>query len=543
MIDQVRTNKMITMITWIIIIALGLVAILPLVPPAPGEARDEDFSVERAFEHIEVLAQTPRPMGSPGNANGRDIIVQELSEQGLSPQLQSIRVRNYYSRAGELIDVVNVMVRIPGTNPTGAVLLMGHHDTVPETLGANDNTSAVAILLDVARALVTGAPLRNDVILLFTDGEEPAPRYGSTAFVTEHPWAADIRFVINLEALGSTGTAMLVEMNGSTRWISTLHAQSVPHPAAYSFVTALTELIGGSNTDFATFRDLGVPGIEVAYMIGSPIYHTMSDTPDIVSKRSLYQHGTNALALVRSVGNLDLGVDHGDAEGIFFTVARFVSIRYPTSWSIPLLAIAAILIVTVGCRQRHVLRALLRSALTIGVLVGAALMVGLIWMVLARARSMMGIIESYTYLAAFATVTALLGFAVAHLFKRYIEPSQDAMGVLLVFWTLGLVSASAAPGASFLFVWPSLVGSLILFLNAIRRATRISRLIEWLVLSGITLVLFVPAVDFFYMLAQPRPGNPGSEIIPSIVIPIALIALVIELLRTFHRGLITSHSH
>jgi len=433
-----------------------------------------------------------------------------------------------------------VMVRIPGTDSTGAVLLVGHHDTVPTTLGANDDTSAVAILLDIARALVADTPLRNDVILLFTDGEEPAPRYGSTAFVTEHPWAADIRFVINLEAIGSTGAAMIVEMNGSTRWISALHAQSVPYPAAYSFITTLSELIGGSNDDFATFRDAGIPGIDVAYMLGSPIYHSMADAPNTVSRRSLYQHGTNALALTRSVGNLDLGVDHGDAEGIFFTIARFASIRFPASWSLPLIAIAGILLASVSWRQRHLLRTLLRSSLTIGVVVGAAVVAALIWMALARARATMGIVESYSYLAALSALSILLGGVAAGLFRRHIEPCQDALGILLVWWVLGLLSTLLAPGAGYLFVWPSLAGGILLLLRPEFRSSVVSRLIGWSSLCGITLLLLVPAIDFLFQLAQPRPGNPGSQILPTIVIPIALIVLVFELLRAFRREMIAS---
>ena len=51
--------------------------------------------------------------------------------------------------------------------------------------------------------------------------------------------------------------------------------------------------------------------------------------------------------------------------------------------------------------------------------------------------------------------------------------------------------------------------------------------------SVTTLVLLVPAIDIFYQLAQPRPGNPDSEILSLIAIPVLLLALVVELLRVF----------
>ncbi len=537
--NQGPTQRKIAVLSWAVLFLIGLVSALPLIPPAPERILEtEDFSVDNAVDHIALLAQAPRPMGSAANGLARDEIAQELSELGLSPQVQSIRVRNYFSRAGELVDVVNVMARIPGADSTGAVLLMGHHDTVPTTLGANDDTGAVAILLEVARALGANESLRNDVILLFTDGEEPAPHFGSTAFINQHPWAADIRFVINLEAIGSTGAAIIVEINGSTRWISALYARSVPYPAAYSAVTSLAALVGGSNTDFSTFRDAGVPGLDIAYMTGSPIYHTMADTPGTVSARTLYQHGANALALVRSVGNLDLGIDRGDAEATFFTIARFVSIRYPGSWSIPLLAIAALLTIAVSWRQRCMLQTLLRSTITVSVLVAAAIVAAIIWMSLAQARSTMGIVESYMYLVAFLALTALLSGAIARLLRHRIKPSQDGLAAILVWWLFGLLTALAIPGASYLFVWPTIVGGLILLRPQRACLNPVLGLIEWFVLSGVTLTVLVPAIDFFYQFAQPRPGNPDSEVLPTIIIPVILIALAFELLRSFHRRMI-----
>ena len=46
---------------------------------------------------------------------------------------------------------------------------MAHYDTFPTTVGANDNSAAVAAILETGRAILAGPPLRNDVILLFTD--------------------------------------------------------------------------------------------------------------------------------------------------------------------------------------------------------------------------------------------------------------------------------------------------------------------------------------------------------------------------------------
>jgi hypothetical protein len=56
------------------------------------------------------------------------------------------------------------------------------------------------------------------------------------------------------------------------------------------------------------------------------------------------------------------------------------------------------------------------------------------------------------------------------------------------------------------------------------------------VVGSITLVLLIPAIDTFYQLAQPRPGNPDSQIPAVVVIPALLIAMTIELVAAFRFG-------
>ncbi|MEW6059708.1 MAG: hypothetical protein AB1551_06155 [Actinomycetota bacterium] len=48
-----------------------------------------------------------------------------------------------------------------------------------------------------------------------------------------------------------------------------------------------------------------------------------------------------------------------------------------------------------------------------------------------------------------------------------------------------------------------------------------------------TILLLVPCIDTFFQMAQPRPGNPDSEVFVVISIAAALASLVIELTRPF----------
>ena len=528
------SNGLIMVLSWIVLLLAVAVGVAPLVPPAPPASLDATaFSVGNALAHIERIAQEPRPMGSAGNQRGRDEIAAQLRALGLEPEFQAFSVPNYFSPRGESIELVNVLARIPGTASTGAMALMGHHDTVPDTLGANDDAGAVAIMLETARAILAGPPLLNDVILVFTDGEEPAPRFGSSAFVAEHPWFDDIGFVINLEAIGSGGPSIVIEMNGPNGWMIEQYAREVPYPAAFSFVTATTELIGGSNTDFATFRDEGVSGFDLAYLTGSPIYHTMADSPENVGVRSLNQQGANALALARHIGNLDLSSAREDAKAVFFTIGRYWVVRYPDTWALPIVLLTAVVLIAAAWRQRGWLRILRGVGTTLAtVLLSVAAAIGL-WTLIGGWRDTMGPAESYLYLAGFVVLTAAIGAGMAWLTKRRVGTGPDALGVVTVWWALGLLTTLTVPGMSYLFVWPTLVGCVMLVWPGFPAARRGWVFVRWALMSVLTLVILTPAIDIFYQLAQPRPGNPDSQILTLIAIPILLVALAVELLRVF----------
>ena len=199
-------------------------------------------------------------MGSTAITEVRSYLVAELEKLGLEPEFQTISAPNYYEQ-GDPVDVINVIATIPGRATTGAVALMAHYDTVPATPGANDNSAAVATLLESGRAILAGPQLRNDVTLLFTDSEEPNPRYGSRAFVRESPVFQDIALVVNLESIGGSGPSSLVETSGSVTWLVGQYAAAVSNPTAFSFVAEITTLLGDFGTDFDPFRKGEANGI------------------------------------------------------------------------------------------------------------------------------------------------------------------------------------------------------------------------------------------------------------------------------------------
>jgi hypothetical protein len=514
-------------------LAVGLYSLLP--PRAvPADAADTEFSAARAFEHVEVVGAAPHPIGSNAIGVVRNYLVRELRALGLEPEPQTVSAPDYYGGQGS-VDVVNLVATIPGTSGIEAVALVAHYDTVPTTPGANDNSTAVAALLETARALLAGPPLRNDVILLFTDGEEPGPRYGATAFVAENPAAPKIAMVVNLEAIGSSGPSMLVETSGSETWMVEQFAAAVHSPTAFSFAVETTALIGGVGTDFDPFRNAGISGLNFAYLRGSPIYHSPADDVDSVSRASLQHHGANALGLARHFGDLDLATAPAAGDSVYFTF-RPLFIQFSTGWSIAAVFVAVVLLGVAVARSRHdphvSAGSLARSAgvAFIASLV-AALAATLLWVAVASLRSQPSVLESYWYLLCLVAGGAGLGI---WLDSRWSPPTEaDRFGFVFIWTALGLLTAFAATGFSYLFTLPALAAAIVL--NWRPGGTGTAAGIRFAFVAAPTVILLTPAVDFFFQMAQPRPGNPDSNIPATIAVALLLVFLAGGLLISVWR--------
>jgi len=243
--------------------------------------------------------------------------------------------------------VYNIIARIPGTNSSGAILLDAHYDTMPMTPGATDCTSCVATLLETARALQAAPPLQNDVILLFTDKEESSDdadgKEGVAAFIEQHPWASEVRQVLNFDGTGRTGPAMLIETGPNSGWLVREWGRTASQPVAQSWfyeIYRLTPL----GTDFTPFANAGIGGLNFFYLFESTIYHTVLDNPDAIDPRSVQHFGSNALSMTRRLGNLDLAEAQSPGDAVYFSLVRGLLVNYPATWAIPLVLLAGLLL-------------------------------------------------------------------------------------------------------------------------------------------------------------------------------------------------------
>ncbi len=190
------------LVLFLVIMLAAAMAMDQFTPPdvVPASAPPAEFSAERAFDHLKVIAKEPHPMGSPANAAVRDYLIQVITGMGLQPEIQTATsVLRFPGAEGINAGTVqNVVVRLKGTASTQAILLDAHYDSADTGPGASDCGSCVVTLLETMRALKAMPPMKNDVIFVFSDGEERGD-LGAEAFASQHPWMKDVGVAINFE--------------------------------------------------------------------------------------------------------------------------------------------------------------------------------------------------------------------------------------------------------------------------------------------------------------------------------------------------------
>jgi hypothetical protein len=408
--------------------------------------------------------------GSAANDAVREYLVAALRGSGLAPAVQetvSVQSGKLSADAGGIgvAHVRDVVVRLPGTAPSGRIFLVAHYDSVQIGPGGNDDAAGVSSILEIGRALAAGPRLRNDVVLVLTDAEE-ACLCGAKAFVDQNPLARGGGVVLNLESRGDTGPAIMFETSAGNAALIARYSR-VPKPVGTSFAVEVYRRLS-NDTDFTPFREAGFAGLNSAYIDGAAVYHTPADLPSTMDLRSLQHLGGNTLALVRILGAEDLrGLDH-DADATYFPVPGGL-LRYPGRlvWPLAILAVFAVLGLAVLARRRGLVTAGRLAggvALALIPIVLAPVLAQAFWIVLTLLRPGYAAlpIDPYRpswYRLAVVALTAAVVFGWYALFRRRFGPAALSVGSLTWLAALGVLFAAFVPGGSYLTALPALVGA------------------------------------------------------------------------------------
>lgn len=238
-------------------------------------------------DHVHFLAQ-PRLKGrkpwSYGSAASRKYIVQRFEALGLVPWGDARKLTQPF------IVGTNVVGVLPGSDPNLArevVILSAHYDHLGRTeqgmcLGACDNASGVAALLEIAESLsMKDVKPRRTICFAAFDQEEKG-LLGAFAFSCREDFDPNcIAGVVNVDALGRKGFEVLENhlfLSGTADYRDLRQQIQTSPTKAITILPAGTD-IAGPRGDHAAFEGLGFPSL--FYCCGLyKDYHRSGDTPD-----------------------------------------------------------------------------------------------------------------------------------------------------------------------------------------------------------------------------------------------------------------------
>jgi hypothetical protein len=282
------------------------------------------FVEANATAHISMLAGTigSRAVGTAANAMARDYVIDQLKQSGLEVRVQETDARRH--ELGRTAHVSNIIAVLPGQRPD-AIGVVSHYDSSPDAPGATDDGLGVAVALEAARVLAAGAPRQWTVLFLITDGEE-AGLMGAAGLVTDREVTDRLRAYINLESIGSAGTAVLFETGPGNGWLVGPWARSAPHPRGGSYGIEVYRRLP-NDTDFSVLKTRDIPGLNFATVADSYAYHTARDTPERLARQSVRTTGENVVAIVSALQNADI-TQRATQGATFFDIGGTAALTY-----------------------------------------------------------------------------------------------------------------------------------------------------------------------------------------------------------------------
>ena len=478
----------------------------------PSEITDKstqstEFSTLRAFDHVKNIADEPHYIGSEAHNRKRNYIVEALEALDLEVQTQQGFI---FNQDGALTVPENIITRIPASDPSPnskALLLLAHYDSaVHSSFGAADAASGVATILEAVRAFkAAGSSFQNDIIILFSDGEEVGLT-GAELFAKEHPWIDEVGLVLNFESRGSGGPSnMIVETNyGNSSLIELFGNAQGEHPLANSLMYSVYKLLP-NDTDSTVFREIAdVPSFFFAFIDDHFDYHTAKDIPERLDKRSLAHQGDYLTSALAKFSNADLTDLTSKQDQVYFTVTGLGLFHYPFSWIWILYGLAFLVflgIITYGFK----INSLSRKEVFLGfvpwflslIISGLSTYFG--WQLILRLYpEYTSILQGFTYnghdyIVVFVALTLFFSFGIYQFFEEKLNPKNAMIAPLITWFIILFLLNIYLTGAAFFLV--PLVFVLLAFFFMIR--FQIPSYLFLLILILPSLSMIAPFIKFF----------------------------------------------
>ncbi len=278
---------------------------------------------------------------------------------------------------------------------------------------------------------------------------------GARAFLDHDPLVPRVDTLLNLEARGVSGSALMFESSRPNGPAVDYLRRAVARPVANSLATDFYRLIPNS-TDVAVFEDRPWTILNFAVIGNETRYHSAGDTLDAMDPRSLQHMGDQALSLARDIAG-GAGPPAGRGNVTFTDVIGrgLVVMSAPVALAglVFLLLTAAVLALR---RERRIVG---RAALMVFAAMAAS--AGLVFV----AQALVKLIRAGDYWRAYPILTDLALYAsvllvCAALLARFARGTSGValrQAFWLIFIGMGTALSAFLPGAAILFLLPGIV--------------------------------------------------------------------------------------
>ena len=276
----------------------------------------DDFDGDRAYGYLKQLCELgPRPSGSEAMTAQQKLIADHFTKLGAKVAFQ--RFASKYptdgpdaNRIGRDVPMANIIVR---WNPDAKerIMLCGHYDTLPYPLedptdrrgrfvGANDNGSGIAVLMELGNELARHPPAVG-VDFVFFDAEEFLFSRDGKFFLgseyfshdyADHPPAFRYRYAVLLDMVGKADLRLGKEVN-SINWEDSrpLVKEIWDTAARLGIRNFVTVPLYEVRDDHLALHDIAkIPACDLIDF-DYPAWHSQGDTPDKCSAESLAKVG------------------------------------------------------------------------------------------------------------------------------------------------------------------------------------------------------------------------------------------------------------
>lgn len=304
------------------------------------------FSVDNVVKDIEFISLEHHSIMHPiERERVRDYLLCQLDEMGGNAEYLS--QDSIKCKFGGTYDISDVYCEF---NPTGKdesssyIMLVAHFDSrFPEqaphkevvSYGAADDGYGVAVILELLRGALQ---YRNDwqqgIRVLFTDSEEHELDGMRTAYERYNYIFDNVALMVNVEARGVKGPALMFEMAGDNKKLTDFYLDNARYPFIYSLMGTIYDIMPNFS-DFTLGKTI-VPGYNLSVIDNISYYHTDKDCFENINTKSLGNYGGQLQPMVK---DFLTSSDYSDPDyfrpgednkkPILFTVPGLGTIRFP----------------------------------------------------------------------------------------------------------------------------------------------------------------------------------------------------------------------